>query len=265
MPLINFQLKPPEEIAPFGREPNTSLHWFGLTDGDYWLTLQGIRLYEYSDAKMQQWSGRPTRYSDYYIVRLIEDLTELFPVIAESVPRPLYDIAKTYSSFNSFQEKILAWMDTWPEEESAETEANDQQYDLLTGWIFARTLFSRHLKGGPRISCFRHEDKIALVWKADQMDDNQIPYWTACNGQFEMDYTDFIDQVEDFGSRFFPAMAAQVALAVERDWGTITLDKTRLVQEQQERKAEFDRQVAILKQGTSIKTIGIQLKHWSKI
>ena len=164
MPLINFKLKPPEKTDLFGREPDTSTHWFGLTDGDYWLTLQDTTLYEYSDAKMQQWSGMPTRHTDYYIVRLIEDLTELFPVLAESVPRPLYDIAKSYSSLNGLQEKIRAWVDTWPEEESADTEANDQQYDLLTGWIYARTLRSGHLKGGPRLSFFRHEDKITLVW-----------------------------------------------------------------------------------------------------
>lgn len=247
MALINFKLKPPEEIPPFGLESNTSLHWFGLTDGDCWLTLRDKTLYEYSDAKMQQWSRRPTRYSDDYIVQLLEDLTELFPILAESVPVPLYDIAKTYSSLNGLKEKIRAWVDTWPEEESADTEANDQQDDLLTEWIHARTLYSRHLKGGPHLSFFRHEDKITLVWKADQVDDNQIPYWTAGNGQLEMDYTDFIDQVEDFGNRFFPAMAAQVAIAVDRDWGTIALDKIRLVQEQQERKADFDRQVALLK------------------
>jgi flavodoxin len=254
MPLINFKVKSPENIVPFGREPNTSMHWFGLTDGDYWLKLRDKTLYEYSDAKMQLWNGRPTRYSGYYIVRLIEDLTDLFPVIAESVPASLYDIAKTYSSLNDLQEKNYAWIDTWPDEETADSAANDQQHDLLTRWVYTRTLYSSHLKGGPHLSFFRHEDKISLVWKADQVDDNEIPYWTAGNGQLEMDYHDFIYQVEDFGNRFFPAMAAQIALAVDRDWGSTKLDKARLVQEQQERKADFERQLAILKQGTSIKT-----------
>ena len=36
-------------------------------------------------------------------------------------------------------------------------------------------------------------------------------------------------------------------LAVDRDWGAVALDKIRPVQEQQERKTDFNRQVALLK------------------
>jgi flavodoxin len=247
MPLLNFKLKPLEEMDPFGREPNLNMHWFGLTDGDYWLTLGQTTLYEYSNEMMHLWTGRPTRYADYFVVRLIEDLTELFPAIAAPIPPSLYEVASTYDSLHGFEKKVQQWLEQWPDEPTPESQRNDEQYDLLTSWIKTRTLRSSHLKGGPHLSLFRQEKKIALVWKADAVEEGNLRYWTAGNGEMEMDYDTFVAEVEDFRNRFFTAMAAQVQLAIDRDWGAIQLDKMRLVAEQQERKADFDRSLSLLK------------------
>jgi hypothetical protein len=248
MPLINFELKPPASIAPFGVAPNTSLHWFGLTDGDLCLTLGPATLYEYTEEIMHQWEGRPTRNSDYYLARFLEDFTELFSAIAESVPASLYSVVKEYASLQSLQEGIDRWQDAWFESSDPVAEAaHDAQYDLLTAWIYARSLFAGHLKGGPRLSVFRHDETIAFVWKADHRSEDQLPYWTAGNGAIEMPYATFVEQVEDFGHRFFPAMARQVEIAVRMAWSEVRLDIQRLVKEQEERKAAFDEQLAILK------------------
>ena len=37
---INFKLQTPEKIKPFGKKPNYSLRWFGLTDGLLWIEVE---------------------------------------------------------------------------------------------------------------------------------------------------------------------------------------------------------------------------------
>ncbi len=46
---INFKLQAPEKIKPFGKKPNYSLRWFGLTDGLLWIEVGAQTLYEYGE------------------------------------------------------------------------------------------------------------------------------------------------------------------------------------------------------------------------
>jgi uncharacterized protein GlcG (DUF336 family) len=55
-----------------------------------------------------------------------------------------------------------------------------------------------------------------------------------------------VSEMEEFGERFFSAMQHQVEIAVDKDWGAVELNKSRLVEEQQERKAEFAESVSLL-------------------
>jgi Family of unknown function (DUF5984) len=174
------------------------------------------------------------------VARFLEDFTALFPAIAAPIPASLFELVKSYDALHHFKQKISTWMEGWPEEEAPASAANEQAYDLLNSWISARTIYSSHLKGGPHLSFFRHDTKIALVWKADALHKSNLRYWTAGNGEIEIDFDAFVAAVEDFGHRFFTAMANQVQLAVDRDWGAVHLDKKRLVLEHQERKANFD-------------------------
>jgi hypothetical protein len=110
------------------------------------------------------------------------------------------------------------------------------------------------LQGGPKISFFRHSNKISLVWKADHLGEFQSPLWTAGNGELEMEYEDFIYQIEDFGNRFFDAVESQLALGIARDWGHTVIDKVRVIEEQKERKMNINKQVALLKGNPGLKT-----------
>jgi len=104
---MNFKLKHPDLILPFGNEPDTNLHWFGLTDSEYWLSLGDDSIYEYS-KDFRQFNGvEGPSHVDYYLSRLAEDLMELFPIISEPIPDPLYDIVKNYSSLSKDYNKHL--------------------------------------------------------------------------------------------------------------------------------------------------------------
>ena len=62
-----------------------------------------------------------------------------------------------------------------------------------------------------------------------------------------MTFAEFVEQVADFGNRFFSAMDEQVQTAVSKNWGNIQLGKTPLIGEQQERKAQFNQDLTRLK------------------
>jgi hypothetical protein len=74
---INFSLTPLELVQPWGNPDRQSLHWFGLTHGQYWIEVGTAVLFEYSTA-VQERFGTP-RYCDYQVSRLHEDLLEMVP------------------------------------------------------------------------------------------------------------------------------------------------------------------------------------------
>lgn len=241
MALINFKLKHPDHIIPWGDAPHTNMHWFGLTDGEYWLDLGKATFYEYTNEVLAGVEGNSSNYVDYQIVRLIEDWTSLFESIAEPVPDAFYGIAKSSSYLYRFYGAIQKWL-----EHAVDVEAEYDRYDKTVEWIYSRTLTAMHLTAGPGISFFRNKDNISIVWNADHVTENNIPIWTAQNGEVEMAYENFVNEIADFGHRFFDAMDTQVRIAVEKDWGSVKVDKKRLVEEQEERRMAFRKKLAVL-------------------
>jgi hypothetical protein len=239
MPLINYALKDPADILPWGMEPNTNMHWFGLTDGQYWLSVGDKTLFEYTLEIAQQWGVPGLPYTDYFIVRFLEDFSNLFTVITESIPEEFYRIAKTHRSLYDFYGKASIWLDQFPDDEDADFDLYYDKYDKVIQWIYSRTLSSLHLNKGPYISFFRCQDRLSIVWQSNLQDESGTPVWTAGNGEIEMPYQLFIEEVRGWGRHFFNSMEDQIDRALHRDWGTTQLDKDRLKKEQEERRREF--------------------------
>jgi hypothetical protein len=98
--LFNFELRPINEIAPWrpvsapdARTPEylryPHIGWFQLTDGWYWIETGQGELFCYSQAHLEIWKekypGHPwteSRYVDYHVVRLWEDLLDMLPLDA---------------------------------------------------------------------------------------------------------------------------------------------------------------------------------------
>lgn len=240
MALINFTLRHPDHIIPWGEEGDKSIHWFGLTEGEYWLDLNKATLYEYTNEVLAAVDDQDGHYVTYQIARLLEDWASIFDAIAAPVPDAFYDIAKSNNFLYRFYGAAMNYIDKLPD---AEYEA----YDKTIEWIYSRTLVASHLNSGPGISFFRNKHNLSLVWKADYVTENNVPIWTAQNGELEMPYDTFVHEMEDFGHRFFQAMDNQLQLAIAKDWGTTKVNKDHLLQEQQQRKAQFQTQLASLK------------------
>lgn len=85
--LFNFRLMPLELVVPWGEPGEQRLHWFGLTDGEYWVQVGADALFEYSEG-VRRASGSG-RYCNYQVARLYEDITEMLPYVLDPVPTPV--------------------------------------------------------------------------------------------------------------------------------------------------------------------------------
>lgn len=244
--LINFELKHPNDILPFGREPQLSLSWFGLTDSFYWLDVGNVKLYEYSELFLEKHKDC-SRYVDYYLSRFIEDFTEKFEMISESIPDYLYEIVKNYETLAEFKEYLRIYVEIEKQKSDDEDFWDDKYYEQIK-WISSRQVFASHLIEWPVIGFFRNNSKISIVWNADYETTENIQIWAAGNGQYELDYSEFLHQIEDFRMRFFHEMNKQVEMSIAKDWGDIKVDKMQLIKENRSRKIIFDNQYKLLSQ-----------------
>jgi len=239
--LIHFTLDHIDDICPWGSNGDLSLHWFGLTSGTLYLTFGACRIYEYTDDAAAYFGEGHNKYVDYQLSRFVEDFSELFKAIGESLPRLLYDLTANLPSLLSDADK---WLDMNISDEDENYDFYDGLYDPLTSWVRDRALEAQHLMAGPSVYFFRCGERLRIVWQADGKiesgkTENGVDIWTAQDGHIEMNYSDFVDAVKDFGERFFKSMEHQVQQAIAKDWGEVKLDKRQLSEEQQERKNQF--------------------------
>jgi hypothetical protein len=259
--VINFKLRELDKISPWGQESELSLHWFALTDGDLWLTFGNDTIYEYSKEAMEYWDNKTTPYNDYQLSRFIEDFTGLFDKMRETVPQEFYELTKDLKTFQSNAKK---WLDINDTDENDISDFYFEEYDKLISWTYQRSFDSGHLIGGPHLSFFRCNDKVRIVWDTEHVLENGISLWTAKDGSFEMDYSEFIDKINVFGQSFFSEMDKQIELVLAKEWGNIKIDKQRLVEEHKERKDEFFSTIQLLYKDPTEKTNWNEIEHLYK-
>ncbi|WP_154380893.1 DUF5984 family protein [Pseudoduganella rivuli] len=103
--LINFELTPLQNVAPWGEPDNLGLSWFGLTDGQYWISAGEASLFEYSEHAR---SAGARRYCDYQIARLLEDILDMLPSVMEPVPPALVQYLSGDSG-KKWRNKLSSW------------------------------------------------------------------------------------------------------------------------------------------------------------
>ena len=249
--MIHFELKPMDEAQPSGTKDDLKMSWFWLTEANLWLTFGDTTLYEYTLEAINYFGKHKSPYNEYPLIRFIEDFTELFDTIRESIPKETYQLTK---DLNGFLNDANKWLDIYETDEDEVSDFYFEEYDPLISWTYRRTLDSGHLTGGPHISFFRCEDKIRIVWKTEHQLDNGIKLWKAKDGNVEILYSDFIVQVKEFGRRFFEQMNKQVEFAIEKDWKGVQIDKNGLVEEHAEREKKIHHQINLLEQKIKTRT-----------
>ncbi len=249
--LFNFRLFHPDNISPWESFPKgtdmpgvPSLGWYGLTLGYYQLDLGNKRLYEYSHEIIDDWKlNKELPFVDYQIGCLFYDLTDMLDAINEQLPENYYLLAKNVDTLFPFQSKALSLLKK--NSNNDETDAY-QKFCKITSWISDRALTSEHLVGGPQIFFFRSSNKISIVWRADYVTEKNVGIWASNQGQIEMLYSDFKNEVLKFGNCFLSAMDEQVRISIEKDWENIEVNKTELLENQKKIRKDFNETIAEL-------------------
>jgi hypothetical protein len=208
--LFNFRLAPLDMIEPWGSIDSPTLHWFGLTDGVYWIEVGDQTLFEYTPQVREQ-SGIP-RYCHYQVVRLHEDVLRIFPHAMEPVPA-------------AFRRWIAADHDgQWPVfpdiwyEHRPEPITDDEYWAVIesaSAWIDERTLQANHLSPPASIRLWSDDRDVHIEWNnRDKLIDG-APAFTALAGRFSLPRADFEREVRSFHDRLMDEMTARIESIID--------------------------------------------------
>jgi uncharacterized protein DUF5984 len=228
--LFNFTLVPLHEIKPWGEPGHESLHWFGLTDSQYWIEVGATRLLEYSEGARRAGAGQ---FCDYQAVRLYEDIVDLAPYVLEPIPSDLAPLIADGAQRRTLG-RISAWCD-------AHSELVDDRYwsvvDHGSTWIGKRQLDTAYLTPSADILMWSDESLVHIEW------DNQNKFfgctgaWTARFGKYSLSRQDFIAECHSFHERLMHAMSERIKhVAAGALLRAIQVDIEGLVREHEQRR-----------------------------
>jgi hypothetical protein len=233
--LFQSTLRPLDWVEAFGLHPPTT-HWFGLTDGCYWLTVGDTELFRYSQTFLADGGGtaRPP-YVDYYVVRLWEDVLEALPDLLDPLPDDIAARIATPNACRQWTNQLDVKLDRWHGGEVGDW------YDAATLWWRRRLLDSGHLRYAPHIWWWRQADTIHLAWDTrDCVTEDGVPVWSATAGATSMTVSTFLEEVRSFNQRLMEQMRARVA-EIQCGWSRTDLqvDVAQLVHEHHHQRLPY--------------------------
>jgi Family of unknown function (DUF5984) len=245
--IFEFQLTPIEDIHPWGKPPNLSLSWFGFTLGEYRIKVGSEYLLNYSNEftnhlhkKFPEYLSKTT-FVDYQVVRLWEDILAMFPFIIEPVPEELHHFLNSgYKNYSALRNKT----DAWQESETAKSIGEDESWkiaDKTDFWLNERWLDSAYLSPSARIWIWSDENDVIFSWDNREITVENIPVWTAVQGNYRINKEDFINEVRKFNKNLISQMNERVE-TICHNWNKaeIKVDIEYLKNEQKNRATWFE-------------------------
>lgn len=252
---FHFQLKPIAEIKPWGKKEKPVLHWFGLSDGWYWLQMGETELFRYSDPFLAAYppqdpalTSHPLRpYVDYYVVRFWEDILAILPDILDPLPTSLVQRMEPIDQWLHWCQKAEKWRENAREmSREREYETRDDLLCTALDWWWNRHLYTGPIKCYPGIHLWSDGQLVHCLWDSrnTQFEDGLF-IWEAVYGIKAIPVIAFMEAVTSFNERFISAMADRVS-TVQAFWARpeITLDFAQLAREHVQRSEHFAKRMA---------------------
>jgi hypothetical protein len=206
---IRFVLDDLAHVEPWGDGENAQLHWFGLSQGCYWIETPEGDIFRYSPAAPSD-QDVPGAAAHYYVARMFEDLQEVMPAALEPVP---LDIAERFTS-RDWHERLDRWTDeTAATEEPGSTALWDLSQEALAWWG-ARTIYTGYLRCGPLITIWRTEEKVHLRWTSRSNEIDGISVFALPTGDITLPAETFDCAAEEFLDAVLAAMSERVCQVV---------------------------------------------------
>lgn len=243
MALFEFKLKPLSDVMPWGQEPKLTLHWFGLTDGIYYMNVGEDQLFRSSKEILLHWKKEwpdldiNCEYVDYQVVRLYEDLLDILVDVMHAVPVELQQYIDTQKNQEVWQNKL------WNIFKSTEDEEDEGLYYLATEWWNSfRRLSTSHLNNGQNIWLWRAGNTIHIRWNNEDKRINGIQPWAAVRGDFALPLEEFEEEVRRFHNQLMAAMECRIVeLKTNNPIPHVSIDIPSLEKEHEERKLSLER------------------------
>jgi hypothetical protein len=236
-PLFQFELRPLDQIQPWGEPEDPNLHWFGLTDGQYWIQAGDYRLFEYSSAAQGR-SSVPS-FCDYQVVRLYEDVIDIAPYALEPVPEELqrYIALDEAKPWNHHWTKWCESMDA-----SGASEDSMNLLDEAGPWMGCRTLDSAYLAPSANIVVWSNQASVHIQWDNRNKLLHGCQAWSAQFGSWQLPRAEFMDEIRSFHDRLMDQMARRVSQVVAGALPRhIRVDPEGLRREQHSRSRSIER------------------------
>lgn len=249
--LFDFHLIDTQDIV------QTRLSWFWLTDGFYWMNVDGQKLFENSEEALRYWEKEGYNYPkhgyqkcmDYQVVRLWEDIIEILPTIIQPVPREFHQLlsqslAKIVADSDLFYDYVDSINDT------SEYKANNKYFDKPF-YLDDHSLSTTHIGLSPYIYFWRYKDankdNMHIAWDFSQTittdSGEEIPMWSANIGHFEMPYKSFMQEFNGFHNRLMDAMVLKtVEIENNPELQALLYEDYNLRKEHSERTESVERQ-----------------------
>lgn len=234
MSLFEFKLKDLKDVDPWGTPENLSLHWFGLTDGFFFMNVGSEKLFCLSkeilkqNASFKEISGNDF-FIDYQVVRPYEDVLEILPNILQEIPDDIFS-------------RII--------------KHEDQYIFENMDWLRCRILSTSHLIYSPKISFLNHNGKILIRWNNKNHIEDGIPVWSAVFGEIEMPLNEFISEVQRFHDDLMMQMEKRIqVLLTDNPIPHVEIDLNGLRREHMQRRKS--QEIALSSQP--------KIKDWDKV
>ncbi len=229
---FRFELRPVDEVTPWGDPP--SLHWFGLTDGWYWIESGGHELLRRTRV------DDPRPYVDYQVVRLWEDVSVLTPEVLVPVPADLIPfIASDPGRW------VCDWLDfAGGEDEEGDPDAPDHPVITAALWHGKQCLDFSYLRNAPHLRFWRtvrgDRDEITVDWR--HKDDGEVGFTTGATVRFNVPTAEYLEAVHTLDRELMAAMRQRIEeLEARGGLPGVDLDVAGLRREHEDRGRWFAR------------------------
>lgn len=239
--IFDFTLDSIEKVQPWGTPNSLSIHWFALTQGKYRLKVGDEYLLNYTDEfignylkKKPQHNISTSTFTEYYVVRLWEDILGILPAILESVPVPLQKFLN--SGYENYQ-VLQKLADGWKESETVIKRIEGiGTADLAVFWLNERWFDSGYLSPSANIWLWSDENNVIFNWDNSEIKVEEIPVWTATKGSYRINKQEFVNEVREFNKKLLDEMGKRVE-TICQNWKNdeIKIDFEQLKSEQKNR------------------------------
>jgi hypothetical protein len=202
---FRFELYPLDEVSPRGGDQPT-LHWFGLTEGWYWLEVDGHQLLR----RVGREQSHP--YVDYYLARLWQDINILTPDVIEPVPTDLQLFVASDPA--RWACDPLDFVTAADEDAVGDIDPSAPDHPVVTAmiWYGQHNLDLGYLRNAPRLRFWRavsgDRDEITVDWRHNE--DSEIRFTAGSAAQFRVPTAASLDAVHTLDRELMAAMRHRV-------------------------------------------------------